>query len=258
MAVKKKVNKETTGEVFDFVHGYKDADGTLHKDFELVEMTGADEEAISRGEIRNNGSKVARVLLDRCCIRVGTLYKAEMKPQEWTKIFQTLEVGDLDVMMMRLREISIGETIKTQHVCPNPDCKAEINTEIDIDELQEIPFDGEEVIEFELPKGFRDKEGNLIKKGKMRRPNGLDREVLDPIIKKNIGLANTMMLARCVLEFEGSKVYDDIIRKLTVKDRNYLLDLVKEHNYGLDLSVELTCPNCGETFKASLNATNFI
>lgn len=258
MAIKKKINNEQLGETFDFVRGYTDKEGTLHSDFELREMNGSDEEAISKAEIKSNGAKIARTLLERCCIRIGSLYKDEIKPQAWREIIQELSVGDQDIMLLRLREISLGEEIETQYECPDRNCKAKIDTIITVDELEIIPYGGQDLIEFELPKGIKDKDGNLIKTGKLRLPNGLDREVLDGVIRKNQGLANTMMLTRCIVELDGAKVHDDFVRNLSMKDRNYLNEVIKENSYGVNTTVEVTCPNCGETFKASLNAVNFI
>lgn len=259
MAIKKKTNNEQlTGEVFDFVKGYTDETGNIHKDFELREMTGSDEEAISKPEIKSNGAKVGRTLLERCCIRIGTIYKSDVKSQEWREIIQSLSVGDQDIMLLKLRAISLGDEIETKYECVDKSCKADITTIISIDELEINPYNGQELIDFELPKGLKDKEGNLITKGKLRLPNGLDREVLDGVIRKNQGLANTMMLTRCIVELEGAKVHDDFVRQLSMKDRNYLSDLIKENSFGVSTIVDVDCPNCGESFKASLNVVNFI
>lgn len=258
MAIKKKVNNEQLGEAFDFVKGYTDKEGTLHKDFELREMNGSDEEAISKPEIKSNGAKIGRTLLERCCLRIGTMYKNEVKPQEWREAIQSLAVGDQDIMLLKLREISLGDEIETQYECTDKSCKAKITTIVSVDELEIIPYNGQELIDFELPKGLKDKDGNLITKGKLRLPNGLDREVLDGVIRKNQGLANTMMLTRCIVELEGAKVHDDFVRNLSIKDRNYLSDLIKENSFGVSTVVDVDCPNCGESFKASLNAVNFI
>lgn len=247
-----------TGESFEFLQGYRDKEGNIHSDFELREMNGSDEEAISKPEIKSNGAKVLRTLIDRCCLRIGTLYKSEMKPNKWTEIIQSLSVGDQDYMLLRLRAISLGEEIEAEYDCPVPDCKEKIITTMSVDEIEIVPFDGEWEFEFELPKGAIGKDGEIVKKGKMRHPNGLDREALDNIIRKNQGLANTLMLSRCIIDLGGSKPYDEQIRNLSVKDRNYLLKLLNEHKFGANLEVEVTCPTCYETFKASLNTVNFI
>lgn len=246
------------GETFELIQGYRDQDGNIHKEFEVREMNGSDEEAISKNEIKSNGAKVLRTLIARCCTRIGTYNKADMKDSKWIELIQSLSVGDQDYIILKIREISLGEEIESKYECPNSDCKEEIITTVTLDELEITPFDGLFEIPFELPKGFVDKDGNVLKKGKLRHPNGLDREVLDNIARKNVGLANTLMLSRCILELEGIKVYDDLVRNLPMKDRRYLMDILKEHKFGVNLEVEVECPTCYETFKASLNAVNFI
>lgn len=245
-------------ETFEFLAGYIDDEGNLHKDFELREIDGSDEEAISKGEIRSNGAKVVRTLLERCCTRIGTIHKEDVKSNEWREIIQSLYIGDQDIMLLKLRQISLGDTIDTQYKCPVETCKTDINVEVDIDELELMPFSGSREIEFELPKGGTLKDGTVIKNGKMRLPIGLDREVLDGVMRKNIGQANTMMITRLITELEGTKVHNDFVRNLSIKDRNYLLELIKENNFGINLTVEVDCPNCYESFNASLNAVNFL
>lgn len=245
-------------ETFDFLAGYIDKEGTLHTDFSIREINGSDEEATSKAEIKSNGGKVIRTLLERCCTRIGTIYREDVKPNEWREIIQSLYIGDQDIMLLRLRQISLGDTIETEYKCPVENCKADIHMEVDIDELETIPFNGTRDIEFELPKGGVLKDGTLVKNGKLRLPNGLDREVLDSVMRKNIGQANTMLLTRIITELEGTKVHDDFVRNLSIRDRNYLLEVLRDNNFGINLSVDIDCPSCYETFKASLNAVNFL
>ena len=94
-------------ETFEFLAGYIDNGGNLHKDFELREIDGSDEEAISKGEIRSNGAKVVRTLLERCCTRIGTIHKEDVKSNEWREIIQSLYIGDQDIMLLKLRQISL-------------------------------------------------------------------------------------------------------------------------------------------------------
>lgn len=246
------------GETFELIQGYKDADGVIHKEFQVREMNGSDEEAISKKEIKSNGAKILRTLIARCCTRIGTYERDDMKESKWIDIIQSLSVGDQDYIILKIRELSLGDEIESKYECPDPECKESIHTTVTIDELEIEPFDGMFEIPFELPKGYVDKDGKVLKKGKLRHPNGLDREVLDSIARKNVGLANTLMLSRCITELEGIKVYDDLVRSLSLKDRQYLMKLFEEHKFGVKLEVEIECPTCYHTFKASLNAVNFI
>ena len=89
------------GETFELIQGYKDEEGTLHTEVEIREMNGTDEEAISKNDIKSNGGKVARTLLERCILRIGTIYKDEVKSNKWREIVQSLSVGDQDYVLLK-------------------------------------------------------------------------------------------------------------------------------------------------------------
>ena len=244
--------------VFEMLAGYKDKDGVTHKEFTLREMTGKDEEAIHKSDVKSNGSKVVSVLLSRCVTRIGTLTPKSLGKQKWEELIKSLLTGDQDYMLIQLRKMSIGDEIELNHVCPNKDCKAKLNTVLSIDELEVIPFSGERVIEFELPRGYKDKKGVLHKTGTLRLPTGLDREVLTPLAKTNLAKAETVMLTRLCKFDDGAYIDDDVMGSLSIRDREYLQKLLQEHFFGVKLETEITCDSCGETFMGSFNASNFI
>lgn len=245
--------------VYDLLAGYVDKDGVCHKTFTIREMTGADEEYVNRADIKSNGAKITTALLSRCVQSVGTLTRKSVgNPKDWEDIFKKMFVGDRDVILLELRRISIGETIEVSHTCPNPECKAKLKTEISIDELQINEFDGLREIPFELPKGYKDRKGVLHKTGVMRRPNGLDGELLTPIAKKNIAKAETTLLTRICKFDDGAYIDESVMASLSVKDRNYLQSLLNDHQFGVDMTVDIMCDHCGELFKGNLNQSNFI
>lgn len=245
-------------QVFEMLAGYKDKDGVTHKEFTLREMTGKDEEAIHKSDTKGNDSKVVSVLLSRCVTRIGTLTPKSLGKQKWEELIKSLFVGDQDYMLIQLRKLSIGEEIELNHVCPNKDCKAKLNTVVSVDELEVIPFSGERVIEFELPRGYKDKKGVIHKTGTLRLPTGLDREVLTPLAKTNLAKAETFMLTRLCKFDDGAYVDDDVMGSLSIRDRGYLQKLLQEHLFGVKLETEITCDSCGESFMGSFNASNFI
>ena len=210
-------------EVFTLLAGYKDSDGVIHKEFTLREITGKDEEAIHKSDVKSNGSKVVSTLLTRCVTRIGTLTPKSVGGRaNWEQIIKSLFVGDQDYMLIQLRKLSIGEEIEVNHVCPNKECKAKLHTVLDVDELEVVPFSGEREIEFELPRGYKDKKGVLHTTGIMRLPTGLDREILTPLAKTNLAKAETVMLTRLCKFDDGAYVDDDVMSSLSIRDREYL------------------------------------
>lgn len=247
-------NKEYT-----LLAGYVDKDGITHSTFTLREMTGADEEFVNRSDIKTNGAKVATALLSRCVLSVGTLTRKSVgNPKDWENIFKEMYTGDRDIMLLELRRLSIGDTIEVTHTCPNPECKAKLKTEVSIDELTILEFDGMREIPFELPRGYKDRKGVIHKTGIMRRPNGLDGELLTPLAKNNIAKAETTLLTRICKFDDGAYIDESVMASLSVRDRNYLQTLLNDHQFGIDMTVDVMCDHCGEYFKGNLNQSNFI
>lgn len=240
---------------YKMLAGYRDENGVLHDTFALRPMTGEDEEYLAR--FKNSPmAKIITMLLERCVESIGSINQADVKKKDWHDIIDNLYVADQDYMMMRLREISIGEELEIVHRCP--ECNQSIKTILTVDELNVIDWDGEDGIEFELPRGYTDSEGKIHKTGIIRYPRGIDREATVPIASKNGARGRTIMLSRLCEFDDGTKMTEDIMRKLTLGDRNYLDKLLAENQFGLDMSVDVECPNCGNNFSGGLNATNFI
>lgn len=244
-------------EINNFLKGYRDEEGVLHTEFEYREMTGADEEAIAKPKVRENSAIVTRVFLERCLVRIGTIEKAKVKPNEWTSIIQSLAVGDQDFAFMCIRELSLGGDIEVAHKCPH--CSTKIESVFATEELPLVPYNGLDEIEFELPKGFRDKEGVVHKYGVLRHATGLDREVLSKLITQNPSLANTLLLTRCIKSLGEIKITDETFRQLSLRDRNYLFKVIKENAFGYDVTnFDIECPNCGKNLSISFNQTDFL
>ena len=243
--------------VDNFPCGYEDENGVVHTEFEYREMTGADEEAISRNTVKNSGSKIVNTILDRCIVRIGTIVKSEVKASKWSEIIKTLLVNDQDYAFIQIRKESVGSALAVKHTCPN--CKRELTTEADVDELEVVPFGGDRILEFELRKGYKDKDGEVHKLGKVRFPNAFDREIIEPVARNNIATANTLLLSRIVTELGTLKsVNDSVIRNLTSGDRDLIIKTLSDNAFGYNFEVEVDCPDCGNNFKGQLSAINFM
>lgn len=243
--------------VFEMLAGYLDDDKVLHKTFTVKEMTGRDEEAIGKPEVKSNGSKLASVLLQRCVTSIGQLTPLSVGSMKWQEIIRGLYGADQDFILMKIREVSLGKEIKVSHVCPNTRCGAKLETVIDVDEFEAEPFKGERLIEFDLPVGYRDRKGKHTK-GVMRLPTGLDREVLTPAAKNNLAKAKTTMLTRLISFNDDTIVTENVLMDMTTKDREYLQDLLTDNSFGIKLSFDVTCDVCGTVFPGNLSTSNFI
>src|SRR5690606_34738189 len=131
----------------------------------------------------------------------------------------------------------------------------ELDSDIEEQPLSVDPF----AIPFELPKGVRNKEGELCKHGTLRLPNGVDQEQLDSVARKNPGVANTTLLTRAIVGIDNyGSVTMNALRKMSVRDRDYLIKVLAESVYGPKFEISFPCPSCSEDVEAGVHPVNFL
>lgn len=241
---------------YDLIAGYTDENGVLHDTFTIRPMDGEDEEVLARYQNSNTMHKATSMLLERCVLSIGSISKESVKKTEWHDIIQNLYAADQDAILLRIREVSVGDDVQARHKCG--DCGAMITTSFNVDDLEIIEWNGEDGIVFDLPKGYTDKEGNVHKVGILRYPRGIDREVIIPAASKNPARGRTLYLARLMKFDDGTPVNEGVLKKLTLGDRNYLSKLLEDNQFGIDNEIEIECPDCGNIFKGTLSITNFL
>lgn len=235
--------------------GYVDKDGILHDTFSYREMDGKDEEAISKGDVRANSAKLANVLCERCVIAVGTLTKKELG-SKWGDVIRDMQGGDIDYMMMKIRELSKGKDVQFTHVCPK--CGQKLISVIQTDEFGVRPFKGQREIPFELIRGYKDNKGNRLKNGHIRLATGRDREIIFPMVKKNPSTAATALMTRCMTFDDGTTPVQSKVAEMVLRDRKVVEDILKENAFGIDTTIEgLVCDNCGQEIEGDIGQADF-
>lgn len=108
-------------------------------------------------------------------------------------------------------------------------------------------------VNFELPKGFVDKSGEVHKKGIMRLANAAD-EIIpmsDPRVKMNPGYLSVLLLERVITKLGKLKKIDSqVIENLFTADMAYLQDLYQKINAAEPPVSVIVCPKCGNEFRA--------
>lgn len=241
----------------ELLYGYKDEEGNVHKEAEIREITGADEEVILRPDVRSNIGRLITQILCNCVVRIGDFRKSEVNATKWEKIMKELFIGDRDLLMMEIRKFTYGEDVEIPFRCHA--CKSEGKHILEWDEIEIIepktdPFN----IPFELRKGARDKDGNIFKEGLLRMPNGLDQEVLDTHARKNMGKANTVLIQRCVHKLGDLRLSAKVFENLSLADREKIVEAIANNQFGPNFNLEIECPSCGEPLNLGVHPVNFL
>ena len=236
--------------------GYTDKDGVRHTTFSFREMNGKDEEAISKADVRANGAKMVNVLVERCVNQIGTLTKKELGSTEWSRIIRELLGGDLDYIAFKIRELSKGKEVEFQHTCPH--CGQKLTTIVNTDEFGIKPFMGMYEVPFELIRGYKDPKGEVHKTGKIRLPNGFDREIVTPLFKKNVSTATSMLMTRLISFDDNALVVQAKVTEMAIRDREILEKIIKENTFGIDTDIDIVCTSCGMDISGEVGQSNFL
>jgi hypothetical protein len=226
--------------------GYVDGEGVLHRTVTLRPMTGETEEAIADPKVRDNAGKMLTELFFSVVDKLGAVKKVNKE------VLRDMTTIDRDYLMVRNAQVSVGEEIQYKDKCH---CGAinEVSVnlvDIPVDYLSE---DDEREFTFDLPNGYRDRDGKVHKKITVVLPTGRVQERISPLVRTNPASATTMMLQLITkklgdLEF----INPDVFKSMTKKDRDYISKKLGEIKAGVKLSFEVTCSECGETFTTTI------
>lgn len=111
-------------------------------------------------------------------------------------------------------------------------------------------------LEFTLPCGYVDEQGNLHRQGVMRRATALDEvePLNDARVRANGAYLSILLLSRVIVRIGRiTAVTPSIVERLFATDFVYLQDLYARLNDGEPQMVETQCPGCGTRFLLDLN-----
>ena len=111
-------------------------------------------------------------------------------------------------------------------------------------------------VEFELPLGYVDKDGNLHKKGTMRLATAMDEITIlnDMRVQSNEAYLIIVLLARVVTTLGTlNSVNTNVIENLFAGDLTYLQEFYRTINETGKTRREFTCPHCEKRFEVDLS-----
>lgn len=226
---------------FSLPGGYIDPHtGELHRNVEVRELNGRDEEIISAASRSKNYIDFLDKIITNNVTSIGG--------HEVTKdVVHSLTTGDRQYLLMAIRQASFGDKLDLEWRCPNG-CN-EPNT--DVVKISEIPVKRVDSTVFDTTV--------VIGKGKpdavvtMRLVNGGDSWVMSDQGLDDRALMNTFILARCLVKWDGALMSEKAIsptkfvQDMPLRIRNQLIEALLENQPGPDYSeVTASCQTCGE------------
>ena len=227
--------------VFTLPCGHLDVETQeLNTEVEVREITGHEEDMLASKNIPS-AQKVTN-LLRGCVKRLGTIED----PHRLARMVRELTMGDRVFLVFAIRRVTLGDELPVRERCP--DCKVKTLFMVDLaEELQPKPMPDpyKRVYDVELPSGiearFRVSSGE--DEGKMAK--------LQQRKQADDALSHAIMMRLELLG--GEKPTLKMVKSLGMRDRLFIRDEYQRVEGGVDTTLELECPACGNEWEKDLD-----
>lgn len=234
--------------------GYVDEAGAVHRSVELNPLSGREEEFLADSGKPASATHVTAIL-SRCIRRIGTISPIS------EEVARNLLVADRQSLLLKLREVTFGDQVQATIFCPWPDCSKKVDIDFSI---EDIPVEESEdkgptyKMELSTEAAFIGNHGEEYREIIFRLPNGLDQEVISPLVSENEDRALTMLLERCIQSIGPVKnPGDELINRLSPMTRMEIERQMEAVAPKVELTMEADCPECGQEFATPFDIQGF-
>ena len=194
---------------------------------EVRELTGVDEEAISK---INDPGKALLTILERATVRIGD------EPAN-KDMLDALYAGDREAILLAIRIATFGADVKLGPG-PCPDCGEEQVFKINLNEdvpKKKLEGDREFTVDCKV--------GKVL----VSLPTGNTQKALVTSTNKTSAELDTILLKNCIKSIDGQAVLNpENLRNLSLKDRRDILQEITDRNPGPQLNeIKVPCQACG-------------
>ena len=209
-------------------------------DCELRELTGVEEELLTNTRLMRSGDGLNQVLRN-CLVRLGE--------QADISIHDVLDLlaGDRLFILVKLRQVSLGDEVMLTLVCPNPTCRATSQVPVNLEDLSVTPYPGEREFTCALPSS-----GQTVT---FVHLDGHREKRLAALPEATITQA---MLIR-IVAVDGQAPTKQTLNIMSLKDRQALRQAMLGADGGIDTTVDAVCEQCGTAIRTRIEAEpNFL
>lgn len=228
--------KSTQG-VFELPCGFLSPDGELITEVKVREITGVEEDLLAAKNI--SGGKKLTQLLGNCLEQLGPMTDKPFLQ----RAARELTVGDRSYLMLAIRRVTLGDDFPFEDSCTECEAKSLFVVNLGTLTTRKMPDAKKRIFTEKLPSG---------KTARFHIMTGKDEESLAKID------ANDKMSVSILIRvdtIDDAPVTLEVIKSLSMKDRNFLRERFNEVEGGVETSVELSCPNCGADFMTELDVS---
>lgn len=222
----------------------------------IREMTGKIYKDLGTKKIRSNPALLNSMILEQC---VERLQGFTLRPAHYEQFL----VADQNYLVMKIRQLSKGDTAEATVKCTN--CDEKLESEINLDDLDVIRLP--EPSTEEVEKGYRTfeyKDESLGLKATFRYPMIMDINKVGPVAQENAFEAQDLMLEGCLMELTYSKgkvvapVKKGFISNLPIRVYESLRDGFLNSQPGLIDKIGIRCYACNHPNELEINAASFL
>jgi hypothetical protein len=235
--------------------GYVDLDGTLQREVELAPFTGREEELLAGRQQRGESAALVTTVLQRCIRRLGTISPVS------EDVTRGLLAADRQYLLLKLRELTLGDHIRATLCCPWPDCGKKVMVSFSTNAIPVVEsVDKGPLYRMELSPeaAFVATDGEYYREIIFRLPNGGDQEALAPVLDQNEARALTLLLQRCICSIGPVDDPDEeAISRLSPLARLEIEQQMERVAPKVELTMESQCPECGRDYAAPFDLQDF-
>lgn len=244
--------------IFTLPCGFLDANGVLHTEVVLSEITGHDEDMLANAKIPSQ--KKLNQLLVSCIQRIGSI----TTKNEIAAAVPELLVGDRVFLILAVRRVSLGDDYPYKDTCPS--CEKESLMNIDLSTLDVIPMPDpkKRIFDAKMPSKAAcrawansgevpepEKSNPTGRSIRFRAMVGRDEEQVGKVQGKDDAISKLLALRVELLDGKPPTLAD--FQQMTMAERSYIRDeLFRRHDGGVETTLDVQCPQCGAEYQREL------
>lgn len=225
--------------IFELPCGFLAPDGELITEVSVKEITGVEEEILNAKNL-SGGKKMTQVL-GNCIVQLGQMVDKPIL----LRVARELTIGDRSFLMLAIRRVTLGDQFPFEDQCKA--CNVKSLFEVDLGQLEtkKMPDPKKRVFDEKLPGSGATARFHVM--------TGKDEESMSKVDARDALSAAILVRLDSI---NGQPVTMEIVKALSMRDRNHLRDRFDDVEGGVETGLTLCCPACGEEFETELNPGN--